>query len=262
MDQSKPSDVGFGYIADNTQTRHVEIQVGPASPGLKSAMKVPGTPGRKIDNPLSPTFREDQIVEKHEQMTEKEQAKDFVSSHFYVINGEKLTLARKSKPVFASSRCSFAASTSVVPSSSSLSSPPPFTFSCQLRTSLQSRIFQSGPRVQRHGHNMSFSLAPVSLLLSVSWSSGLITVVAIAEQRRQLFTTPSSPSASLSSALLCGPWQLVFFKAPEATVETKISGAGHASTTSVVIFIARKWTTRSSVVSRYVEPSSIPSIIC
>lgn len=76
MAQSNPSDVGFGYISENTAPRHVEIQVGPASPGLKSAMKVPGTPGRKFDNPLSPTFREEQVLEKHEQMTEKEQAKD------------------------------------------------------------------------------------------------------------------------------------------------------------------------------------------
>ena len=42
-------------------------------------MKIPGTPGRKIDNPLSPTFREEQILEKHEDMTEKEQAKDLVN---------------------------------------------------------------------------------------------------------------------------------------------------------------------------------------
>jgi hypothetical protein len=41
-------------------------------------MKTPGTPGRKIDNPLSPTFREEQILEKHEQLTEKEQARDLV----------------------------------------------------------------------------------------------------------------------------------------------------------------------------------------
>lgn len=50
----------------------------PASP-LKSAMKVPGTPGRRIDNPLSPTFREEQILEKHENMTDKENARDLVS---------------------------------------------------------------------------------------------------------------------------------------------------------------------------------------
>jgi hypothetical protein len=78
MSEAKPSDIGFGYIADNTATRHVEIQVGPASPGLKSAMKVPGTPARKLENPLSPTFREEQFLEKQEEITEKQQAKDLV----------------------------------------------------------------------------------------------------------------------------------------------------------------------------------------
>ena len=29
-------------------------------------------------NPLSPTFREEQVLEKHEEMTEKEQVKDLV----------------------------------------------------------------------------------------------------------------------------------------------------------------------------------------
>ncbi|KAF8863414.1 hypothetical protein BDZ45DRAFT_644813 [Acephala macrosclerotiorum] len=80
MATSQPSDIGFGYISENDPSRHaqgvpVEIPQTPASP-LKSAMKVPGTPGRRIDNPLSPTFREEQILEKHEEMTEKEQAKD------------------------------------------------------------------------------------------------------------------------------------------------------------------------------------------
>ncbi|KAH7023354.1 hypothetical protein EDB80DRAFT_697241 [Ilyonectria destructans] len=43
---------------------------------LKSAMKVPGTPARPFDNPLSPTFREEDILEKRELSTEKEQARD------------------------------------------------------------------------------------------------------------------------------------------------------------------------------------------
>ncbi|PSE33093.1 hypothetical protein C7G84_19330, partial [Acinetobacter baumannii] len=47
----------------------------PASP-LKSAMRVPGTPARKIENPLSPTFREEEILEKREKDTDKEQAND------------------------------------------------------------------------------------------------------------------------------------------------------------------------------------------
>lgn len=76
MADSNPSDIGFGYIND-TSRQTVEVPMTPASP-LKSAMKVPGTPGRKIDNPLSPTFREEQILEKHEEMTEKEQARDLV----------------------------------------------------------------------------------------------------------------------------------------------------------------------------------------
>jgi len=76
MAESQPSDIGFGYIG-NDASRHVEIPITPASP-LKSAMRAPGTPGRKIDNPLSPTFREEQVLEKHESMTEKEQAKDLV----------------------------------------------------------------------------------------------------------------------------------------------------------------------------------------
>jgi len=78
MAQSQPSDIGFGYISDASR-QLVEVPQTPASP-LKSAMKAPGTPGRKIDNPLSPTFREEQILEKHEGMTEKEQARDLVRS--------------------------------------------------------------------------------------------------------------------------------------------------------------------------------------
>jgi hypothetical protein len=75
MAQAQPSDIGFGYISQNDPSRQVEVPITPASP-LKSALKVPGTPGRRIDNPLSPTFREEQILEKHEEMTEKEQARD------------------------------------------------------------------------------------------------------------------------------------------------------------------------------------------
>ncbi|KAL8811431.1 MAG: hypothetical protein Q9200_001810 [Gallowayella weberi] len=79
MPQPQPSDVGFGYVADNQASKHssfvgVEVPLTPASP-LKSALKVPGTPGRQL-NPLSPTFREEQILEKHEAKAEKENAKD------------------------------------------------------------------------------------------------------------------------------------------------------------------------------------------
>jgi len=82
MPQAQPSDIGFGYISENSLSRHsqgvpVEVPLTPGSP-LKSAMKLPGAPKRMIDNPLSPTFREEQVLEKHETMTEKEQARDLI----------------------------------------------------------------------------------------------------------------------------------------------------------------------------------------
>ncbi|KAL8836548.1 MAG: hypothetical protein Q9170_002868 [Blastenia crenularia] len=78
MPQPQPSDVGFGYVSDNQPSKHssyvgVEVPLTPASP-LKSALKPPGTPGRL--NPLSPTFQEEQILEKHEERAEKENARD------------------------------------------------------------------------------------------------------------------------------------------------------------------------------------------
>lgn len=81
MPQPQPSDVGFGYMTDNQASKHssyagVEVPLTPNSP-LKSALKPPGTPGR-LANPLSPTFREEQILEKHEDHTEKQNAKDLV----------------------------------------------------------------------------------------------------------------------------------------------------------------------------------------
>lgn len=78
LPQAQPSDIGFGYLSHDDLSQYsqgVEVPQTPASP-LKSAMRVPGTPGRRIDNPLSPTFREEQILEKEEELTEKEQAKD------------------------------------------------------------------------------------------------------------------------------------------------------------------------------------------
>lgn len=74
--QSQPdvSDVGFGYVAASDPAQHASHQLPPASP-LKSALKVPGTPGRTL-NPLSPTFREEFFVEKQEKATEKENARD------------------------------------------------------------------------------------------------------------------------------------------------------------------------------------------
>ncbi|KAK2768759.1 hypothetical protein FQN54_000615 [Arachnomyces sp. PD_36] len=78
--QPSIADLGFGYVADNDASRHVtapdtaHVPPTPASP-LKSALRVPGTPARTL-NPLSPTFREEQILEKQEEKTEAENAKD------------------------------------------------------------------------------------------------------------------------------------------------------------------------------------------
>ncbi len=82
MPQLQPSDVGFGYMSDNQASKHssyagVEVPLTPASP-LKSALKPPGTPAR-FANPLSPTFHEEQILDKHEEKAEKQNAADLVS---------------------------------------------------------------------------------------------------------------------------------------------------------------------------------------
>lgn len=69
-------DVGFGYIGKD-QTQHTAAPMSPKTP-LKSAMKVPGTPGRPMNNPMSPMFREEDILEKREGSTDKEQARDLV----------------------------------------------------------------------------------------------------------------------------------------------------------------------------------------
>ncbi len=81
-DAPKPSDVGFGYIADNQPreqfaTVRSDNNSGAGQP-LKSALKTPGTASRLL-NPLSPTFREEIALEKQEEKTDKEQAKDLVS---------------------------------------------------------------------------------------------------------------------------------------------------------------------------------------
>ncbi|KZF26867.1 hypothetical protein L228DRAFT_19846 [Xylona heveae TC161] len=87
-DATGPSAVGFGYLSEADAHRHDTVPTmpqegevttrylnAPASP-LKSALKSPGTPGRRLENPLSPTFREEQILEKQEERTEKQNARD------------------------------------------------------------------------------------------------------------------------------------------------------------------------------------------
>ena len=81
MEGPKPSDVGFGYIADNQPVEQfVTVRGdlnGAVGAPLKSALKTPGTSNRLL-NPLSPTFREEQMLEKEEEKTEVQQAKDLV----------------------------------------------------------------------------------------------------------------------------------------------------------------------------------------
>lgn len=81
------ADIGFGYINNDADVEANNLPEAPKSP-LKSAMKVPGTPARRIENPLSPTFREEQVLEKREMSTEKEQAKDLVRCFSALINHE------------------------------------------------------------------------------------------------------------------------------------------------------------------------------
>lgn len=88
--QSQPSDIGFGYLRE----QHISVEMEetdnkylpPPTPGsplrspLKSAMKSPGAAPRNMSTILSPTFREEQVLEKEEEKTEKEQEKDLVST--------------------------------------------------------------------------------------------------------------------------------------------------------------------------------------
>lgn len=45
---------------------------------LKSAMKTPGAAPRAFEAMRSPTFKEEEVLEKHEEDTDKMQAKDLV----------------------------------------------------------------------------------------------------------------------------------------------------------------------------------------
>lgn len=104
LSQANLSDVGFGYVANNDAAAHTTypdmpiLQTandnrmhmgGPMSP-LKSALKTPNT-GRPFDI-RSPTFVEEQVLEKHEGMTEKEQKKDLVSNEIRSATVKMLTV--------------------------------------------------------------------------------------------------------------------------------------------------------------------------
>jgi hypothetical protein len=81
--QPQVSDVGLSYVAsvemEETDNRYLPPPT-PRTPGgaLKSAMKSPGAPPRTpgMASIMSPTFREEEKLERQEASTEKEQAKD------------------------------------------------------------------------------------------------------------------------------------------------------------------------------------------
>ena len=86
--QAQPSDVGFGYMKEQhvsvemeeTDTRYLPPPT-PKTPGggLKSALKSPGAPPKNVNAILSPTFREEDMLEKAEGDTDKVQEQDLVS---------------------------------------------------------------------------------------------------------------------------------------------------------------------------------------
>jgi hypothetical protein len=83
--QPQVSDIGFGYL-NKISHESVEMEdtdrkyLPPPTPKtpLKSALKSPGAAPRGFDALRSPTFREEQLLEKEEESTDKEQARDLV----------------------------------------------------------------------------------------------------------------------------------------------------------------------------------------
>lgn len=87
MAQPQPSDVGFGYVnrhesvemPDTDNNDYPSVPKTPLKSPLKSAMKTPGAPPRDLGNIMSPKFQEEEVLEKRELATERQQAKDLVS---------------------------------------------------------------------------------------------------------------------------------------------------------------------------------------
>ena len=87
MAQPQISDVGFGYVnhhesveMPNTPYNGYPNTEPPLKSPLKSAMKTPGAAPRDLGKAqvFSPTFTQDEMLEKREKHTEKQQAKDLV----------------------------------------------------------------------------------------------------------------------------------------------------------------------------------------
>lgn len=90
MAQPQPADVGFGYINKHDSVEMPETDnhngyyppMTPKSPmksPLKSAMKTPGAAPKELNAIFSPTFKNEDLLEKQEKHTEKEQERDIVS---------------------------------------------------------------------------------------------------------------------------------------------------------------------------------------
>ena len=63
---------------------------------MRSALKVPGTPGRFID-PRSPTFKEEKALEEREAKTEVQNAKDIVGFGNLQAYEDMLTISTESQ---------------------------------------------------------------------------------------------------------------------------------------------------------------------
>lgn len=87
--QAQVADVGFGYVHGVEMEETDKKYLPPPTPKtpLRSALRSPGAPPRTQETMiLSPTFREEQILEKREAETEKEQAQDLVRIPLYHVN--------------------------------------------------------------------------------------------------------------------------------------------------------------------------------
>lgn len=82
--QPQVSDVGFGYVNKHESVEMPNTDYEPPLTAktipmpLKSAMKTPGAPPKNLEAMLSPTFREEQVLEKHENFADKQQVTDLV----------------------------------------------------------------------------------------------------------------------------------------------------------------------------------------
>lgn len=90
MAEPQIADTGFGYVNKHESVEMPDTDGNdyppytpktPLKSPLKSAMKTPGAAPRDLGNAVfSPTFANEDILEKQEKHTEKEQARDVVST--------------------------------------------------------------------------------------------------------------------------------------------------------------------------------------